>query len=84
MNKPDEAAGVVMTVLRSRIGSDREIQLDMPLFEDGLGLDSIDFLEVLLEIERSTGKCLRDETLTEDAVATVESLIAYVSSLHSS
>ncbi len=86
MNNLDETADVVMGILRSRrsrIGLDRELNLDTPLFEGGLGLDSIDFLEVFLEIERATGVSLREDTLTEDSVANVGSLIQYVSSLHS-
>lgn len=83
MTKLDETTDVVMAILRARVGPDREMHPETPLFENGLGLDSIDFLEVFLEIERATGVSLREDTLTEDAVANVGSLIRYVSALHS-
>ena len=39
-----------------------EIGDDTPLFfEEGLGLDSIDVLELVLELERSFGVAIRDE-----------------------
>jgi acyl carrier protein len=81
MNSLDETADLVMGVIHFRIGSREDIGRESPLFEGGLGLDSIGFLELLLEIEQTCGKRLRDETLTEDAVANVGSLIQYIHSL---
>ena len=83
MDKIDETAEAVLAILRARVGADRELHHQTPLFDGGLELDSIDFLEVFLEIERATGRRLLDETLTEDSVANVGSLLQYVSSLHS-
>jgi acyl carrier protein len=38
-----------------------EIADDIPLFGEGLGLDSIDALELVLEIERTFGVAIGDE-----------------------
>ncbi len=81
MSNLNQTADRVLNVIRSRIGSREDVRRDSPLFEGGLGLDSIEFLELLLEIEQTCGKRLRDETLTENAVANVGSLIQYVHAL---
>ena len=51
----------IVRCLRLPIAAD-EIANDTPLFfEEGLGLDSIDVLELVLELERSFGVAIRDE-----------------------
>ena len=49
-----------------------------PLFDGGLALDSMQFLEMILDIEKITGAKLIDESLDDEAVRTVGSLRAYV------
>ena len=41
------------------------IRDDEPLFKDGLGLDSIDSLEIIIAIEREFGIRIKDEQLKE-------------------
>lgn len=77
----DETAALVMAALESRLGSVDGVRVETPLFEGGLELDSIDFLDLLLELEDTCGKRLRGETLTAAAAASVGSLIAYVEAL---
>lgn len=51
---------------------------DATLFEGGVGLDSIGFLDVLLGIEEAVGVRLGEDDLTEEVLATVGSLLAHV------
>jgi acyl carrier protein len=48
------------------------------LFEGGLELDSISFLDLILEIEAKLGLRLRSEELTGEAVLTVGGLVRHV------
>ena len=51
-------------------GGPDDIQPDTPLGSNGLGIDSIGCLDLVLELERQTGIRLRDETLTAESLAT--------------
>lgn len=53
-----EIAGLIVSALNLDI-SPEEIQPDAPLYGDGLGLDSIDILEVALVVSRQYGFQLR-------------------------
>ena len=49
-----------------------------PLFGEGLGLDSIDVLEVVLELERSFGVQVRDEETGTQVLQSIETLTDFV------
>ena len=49
-----------------------------PLFEGGLGLDSIDVLELVLEVERSFGVAITDEQTGMQALRSVETIANYI------
>jgi len=49
-----------------------------PLFGEGLGLDSIDALELVLGLEQEFGVKIEDEEVGGEALASVESLAAFV------
>lgn len=51
---------------------------DIPLFGEGLGLDSIDVLELVLELERSFGVAITDEATGARVLKTVNTIAAYV------
>jgi acyl carrier protein len=51
---------------------------EMPLFEEGLGLDSIDVLELVLELERSFGVTIADQDTGVKVLRTVDTIAAYV------
>jgi acyl carrier protein len=51
---------------------------DMPLFDEGLGLDSIDVLELVLELERSFGVTIADQDTGVKVLRTVDTIAAYV------
>jgi acyl carrier protein len=50
----------------------------MPLFGEGLGLDSIDVLELVLEIERTFGVTIADQDTGMRVLRTVDTIAAYI------
>ncbi|MBS1184839.1 MAG: putative acyl carrier protein [Proteobacteria bacterium] len=54
----NEVAGLIVSALNLDI-SPQEIQADAPLYGEGLGLDSIDILEVALVVSKHFGFQLR-------------------------
>jgi acyl carrier protein len=62
-----EIAQLIVETLNLEDVSPEEIESDAPLFRDGLGLDSIDALELSLGIKQKYGIQLKadDENLTE-------------------
>ena len=52
-----------------------DIADDIPLFGTGLGLDSVDALELVLEIEREFGVKVTDEQLGRRALRTVNTIV---------
>jgi acyl carrier protein len=69
----------IVTCLRLPISPD-EIQDDAPLFGEGegLGLDSIDALEIVLEIERSFGVSISDEQTGANVLRSVNTIAEHV------
>jgi acyl carrier protein len=55
-----------------------EIGDDTPLFGDGLGLDSIDVLELVLELERSFQVTITDEQTGIEVLQSVDTIAAFV------
>ena len=56
-----------------------EIRNDMPLFgPDGLGLDSIDALELVVSLEKRFGVSVPNSETARTALATVDSIHDYV------
>jgi acyl carrier protein len=55
-----------------------EIDPDAPLFGTGLGLDSIDALELLVAVEKKYGVRIPDEDVGKEAFASVNALAAYI------
>ena len=53
----------------------QDIADDIPLFGTGLGLDSVDALELVLEIEREFGVKVSDEQLGRRALRTVNTIV---------
>ncbi|HVS04435.1 MAG TPA: acyl carrier protein [Thermoanaerobaculia bacterium] len=49
-----------------------------PLFGDGLGLDSIDALELVLGVEQEFGVKIEDEEMGAQALASVDTLAEFV------
>ena len=51
---------------------------DQPLFGEGLGLDSIDALELVLGIEQAFGVKIEDEEMGEQALSSVNAIAEFV------
>jgi acyl carrier protein len=51
---------------------------DQPLFGEGLGLDSIDALELVLGLEQEFGVKVEDEEVGQEALSSVASLAEFV------
>lgn len=63
-----------LSILPSEIGD------DVPLFEGGIGLDSIDGLELLVAIERIFDIEIDDSDLGGDMLKNVNSLVSFIES----
>ncbi len=73
-----ELAELIITALELEIARDT-VGADTVLYGDGLGLDSIDVLEIALLISKRYGVQLRaDDDRNEAIFATLGSLAAYV------
>jgi acyl carrier protein len=57
-----------------------EIQDDVPLFDEGLGLDSIDALEIVLELQRSFGVEISDEQVGRRVLRDVRTIVEFIDS----
>jgi len=55
-----------------------EIADEMPLFEEGLGLDSIDVLEIVLELQRTFGVEIADEQVGKRVLRSVSTIVGFI------
>ncbi len=60
--------------------SPEDIDNAAPLFGDGLGLDSIDALELVIGIEKEFGVRIQDEEVGTKAFASVNALVEFLRS----
>ncbi len=58
--------------------SPEDIQSDQSLFETGLGLDSIDVLELVVRIEKEYNVKIENSETAKKALQSVDSLAAYI------
>jgi len=72
-----ELKQAIVRGLRLPISPD-DIGDDTPLFGEGLGLDSIDVLELVLEIERSFGVAIGDEQVGMKVLRSVDTIAEYI------
>jgi acyl carrier protein len=56
----------------------KDIADDVPLFGEGLGLDSIDVLELVLELERSFGVKISNEQLARRVLRSVSTIVELI------
>ena len=55
-----------------------QIASDVPLFGEGLGLDSIDALEIVLTIERTFGVTIADEQTAKRVLQSVNTIAVFI------
>ena len=72
-----EIKQAIIRSLRLPLTAD-QIGDDTPLFGEGLGLDSIDVLERVLELERSFGVSIGDEQTGMKVLRSVDTIAAFV------
>lgn len=75
----DQVKTAIVRCLRMPIKPD-EIQADMPLFGEGLGLDSIDALEIVLELQRTFGVVVTDEQMGQRVLRSVRTIVDFIDS----
>jgi acyl carrier protein len=73
----DQVKAAIVRCLRMPI-TPQEIQAEMPLFGDGLGLDSIDALEIVLELQRSFGVVVSDEQMGQRVLKSVRTIVDFI------
>ena len=73
----DQVKAALVRCLRMPIGP-ADIQDEMPLFGDGLGLDSIDALEIVLELQRSFGVVVTDEQMGQRVLRSVRTIVEFI------
>lgn len=75
----EELWQVVLAVVKAHAPAHpADVAADAPLGPDGLGIDSIGCLDIVLELERQTGIALRDEGLTAQTLSTPATLLEHL------
>jgi acyl carrier protein len=73
----EQVKAAIVRCLRMPIGP-ADIQDDMLLFGDGLGLDSIDALEIVLELQRSFAVVVTDEQMGQRVLRSVRTIVDFI------
>jgi len=74
---------IIETLKLEEISQD-DIDDDAPLFKDGLGLDSIDALELVVAIENIFNVVIEDEDVGKQAFASIRSLAVFIQAAYGS
>ncbi len=69
---------MIIDTLRLEEITAEEIKDDAPLFKEGLGLDSIDALELVVAIENIFSVIIEDEDVGKRAFASVNALARFI------
>jgi len=81
MNTPEtlesQVKAAIVRCLKMPIAPE-EIADDMALFGQGLGLDSIDALELVLELQRSFRVVVSDEHMGQRVLGSVRSIVQFI------
>ncbi len=68
---------MIVERLKLQINPD-DIDLDAPLFGEGLGLDSIDALELVVGLEQEFGVQVPDEAVGREAFGSINTLAEFI------
>ncbi len=77
-NLKSQVKELIITSLNLEDVTAESIDDAAPLFKEGLGLDSIDALELAVAIERKFRVTIPDEAVGKQAFSSVDSLTAYI------
>ena len=73
-----ELKNLIVETLRLEDVKPDDILDEAPLFGEGLGLDSIDALEIVVALEKAYGVVIEDEEVGKKAFASIEVLAGFV------
>jgi acyl carrier protein len=73
----DQVKAAIIRCLRMPISA-ADIQTDTSLFGEGLGLDSIDALELVLELQRTFGVVIGDEDAGQRVLRSVRTIVEFI------
>ena len=82
-NLKEEIKQAIVRSLRLPIAPE-SIEDGVSLFSEGLGLDSIDVLELVLEIERTFGVAISDEETGNRVLRSVDTIAAHITATRNS
>jgi acyl carrier protein len=74
----DQIRTLLISTLRLENVKPEDIKDDMPLFGEGLGLDSIDALELVVALEKEFGIKIGDEEVGVKVFQNINSLAAFI------
>jgi acyl carrier protein len=77
-NLAGELKSLIIDRLKLEDVSPEDIDPAAPLFGEGLGLDSIDALELVVALEKTYGIRIPDEDVGKEAFASVDALADYI------
>lgn len=81
MHSPDtlesQVKAAIVRCLKMPIAPE-DIGDEMPLFGEGLGLDSIDALELVLELQRTFHIAVSDEQMGQRVLRNVRSIVTFI------
>jgi len=69
---------LIIRTLRLEEITPQDIRDSAPLFKDGLGLDSLDALELVVALEKNFKITIPDEHVGREAFASINALVAYI------
>ena len=75
-----ELAELIVTALNLEGVAPADIDPEAALFKTGLGLDSIDALEIVLELQRSFGVVVSDEQMGQRVLRSVRTIVDFIES----
>ena len=74
----DQVKQMIIDSLRIEGMSPAEIETDAPLFGEGLGLDSIDALQLVVALEKEFGVIVPDAATGSTVFSSVRSMAGYI------
>lgn len=72
-----QVKSMIVRALKLKIQPD-SIDNDKPLFGGGLGLDSIDALELVIALEKEFGARIPDSTVGKKVLVSVKTIVDYI------
>lgn len=78
MNTKEKLKAALIEELKLEDVKIEDIDDDAPLFGEGLGLDSLDAIELVVLVQRNFNLSMQDQDEAREAFASVNALAAYI------